>query len=122
MRLAIGDWKRGHLGTATVAQTGPDASRIGNPPTCRIPFGEIPMHRDASGPVCATSLPPTVSVAAPRCAPREQYLGASRMRYRYPEAMMATVFCVVSCLFAAIKLYTKNNLKLFVRFLSSAAL
>src|SRR6266700_3282363 len=21
-------------------------SRIGNPPTCRIPFGEIPMHRD----------------------------------------------------------------------------
>src|SRR5437899_3632371 len=26
MRLAIGDWKRGHLGTATVAQTGPDAS------------------------------------------------------------------------------------------------
>ena len=40
-----------HLGTATVAQTGPDASRrvgmsrIGNTPTCRIPFGEIPMHR-----------------------------------------------------------------------------
>src|SRR6266700_6217242 len=23
-------------------------SRIGNPPTCRIPFGEIPMHRDQS--------------------------------------------------------------------------
>src|SRR6266568_1775740 len=45
---------RTHLGTATVAQTGPDASRrvgmsrIGNTPTCRIPFGEIPMHRDQS--------------------------------------------------------------------------
>src|SRR5438034_8538954 len=68
MRLAIGDWKRGHLGTATVAQTGPDASRIGNPPTCRIPFGEIPMHRDASGPVCATSQPRSESVAVTRCA------------------------------------------------------
>src|SRR5437016_3505797 len=22
---------------------------IGNPPTCRVPFGEIPMHRDRSG-------------------------------------------------------------------------
>src|SRR6266702_3101280 len=100
MRLAIGDWKRGDLGTATVAQTGPDAS----------------------GPVCATSLPPTVSVAAPRCAPREQYLGTFGMCYGHGETMMATVFCVVPCLFAAIKLYSKNNPKLFVRFLSSAAL
>src|SRR6266700_3562523 len=43
-------------------------SRIGNPPTCRIPFGEIPMHRDASGPVCATSQPRSESVAVTRCA------------------------------------------------------
>src|SRR6266699_5850862 len=71
---AVRERERAHLGTAAVAQTGPDASRrvgmsrIGNPPTCRIPFGEIPMHRDASGPVCATSQPRSESVAVTRCA------------------------------------------------------
>src|SRR6266567_1970469 len=43
------------------------------------------------------------------------------MCYGHGETMMATVFCVVPCLFAAIKLYSKNNQKLFVRFLYSAA-